>query len=174
MGFEHKEKLKELLPDYISLLEKQGEIERRSDDYLACPFCRSGDGEKHTAAFHIKGLYYTCFSCGERGDIFTLVGHMEGLPKGDFIKQYNRTMKIMRPYMDSDKPKKSRASDISESEPVDYTEYLHKCHGNVDQTDYFRKRGLSGDIIGRFKLGYDSEKNVVTMRYIPVLVFMYL
>lgn len=48
---------------------------------------------------------------------------------------------------------------------VDYTEYLYKCHENVVKTDYFINRGLSQKTINKFKLGYDPEKNLVTIPY---------
>lgn len=168
MGFKYKEELKELLPDYLELLEEQGKIENRGNDYWTCPFCGSGDNEHHTAAFHINGTKYKCFSCNEGGDIFDLVGYIERMPKDNFIKHYNRALKIMRPYLDGNKPKKSRAEYISEFiVPVDYTDYLHKCHNNVAQTDYFSNRGLSKETIDRFNLGYDPEKNLVTIPYNP-------
>ena len=170
MGFKYKEELKELLPDYVELLEEQGKIENRGN-YWTCPFCGSGNNEHHTAAFHINGTRYKCFSCNEGGDIFDLVGHIEKLPKDNFIKQYNRTLKIMRPYLDGGKPKKSREEYIPEfsvsTVPEDYTEYLHKCHENVIHTDYFIKRGLSKKIIEKFNLGYDPEKKVATIPYNP-------
>ena len=156
MGFEYKEGLKGLLPDYMELLEEQAKTENRGNNYWACPFCGSGNNEHHTAAFHINGTRYKCFSCNEGGDIFDLVGHMEGLPKRDFIKSYNRTLKIMRPYLDGNKPKKSREEYIPGfSVSVDYTEYLHKCHENVIHTDYFIKRGLGKKTVDIFNLGYD-------------------
>ncbi len=166
MGFEYKDELKELLPDYMELLEEQDKIENRGNDYWTCPFCNSGNKQNNTAAFHIIGTRYQCFSCDAHGDIFDLVGHMEGLPQGNFIKHYNRTLKIMRPYLDGAKSKKSREEYIPDfCEAKDYTDYLHKCHENVDQTDYFIKRGLSRETIDRFNLGYDAEKNVVTIPY---------
>lgn len=168
MGFEYKEELKELLPDYMELLEEQGKTENRGNDYWTCPFCDSGNKQNNSAAFHIIGTKYKCFSCDEYGDIFDLVGYMERLPKGDFIKHYNRTLKIMRPYLNGNKSKKSRDEYIPEfTVPVDYTEYLHKCHENAEQTDYFSNRGLSKEIINRFGLGYDPEKKVVTIPYNP-------
>lgn len=167
MGFEHKEELKELLPDYMDLLEDQGKIESRGEGYYVCPFCNSGDKKNYTAAFHIDGTRFNCFSCTEHGDIFDLVAHMENL-SSDWKKHYNRTLKIMRPYMDGDKSTKSREEYIPEfTIPVDYTEYLHKCHENVAQTDYFINRGLSKETIDRFNLGYDPEKNLVTIPYNP-------
>jgi DNA primase len=166
MGFEYKEELKELLPDYMELLEEQGKTENRGNDYYTCPFCGSGNKQNNTAAFHLIGTKYKCFSCDAHGDIFDLVGYIEKLPKGDFVKHYNRTLKIMRSYLDGNKPKKSREVYIPEfTVPVDYTDYLHKCHENVAQTDYFNKRGLSKEIVDRFNLGYDVEKNLITIPY---------
>lgn len=167
MGFEYKEELKELLPDYMELLEEQGKIESRGEGYYVCPFCNSGDKKNYTAAFHIDGTRYNCFACSEHGDIFDLVAHMENLPS-DWKKHYNRALKIMRPYLDGNKPKKSREEYIPEfTVPVDYTDYLHNCHENVVQTDYFINRGLSQKTIDKFKLGYDPEKNLVTIPYNP-------
>lgn len=166
MGFEYKDELKELLPDYMELLEEQGKTENRGNGYWTCPFCRSGDKKNYTAAFHINGTRYNCFSCSEHGDIFDLVAYMENLPN-DWKKHYNRTLKIMRPYLDGGKPKKNRDEYIPEflKQIEDYTDYLHKCHENVGQTDYFIKRGLSRETIDRFNLGYDSEKKVITIPY---------
>lgn len=167
MGFEYKEELKELLPDYMELLEEQGKTENRGNDYWTCPFCDSGNKQNNSAAFHIMGTRYQCFSCDAHGDIFDLVAHMENL-SNDWKKHYNRTLKIMRPYLDGCKPKKSRKEYIPEFlMQIDYTDYLHKCHENVGQIDYFMKRGLSKETIDRFNLGYDAEKNVATIPYNP-------
>lgn len=167
MGFEYKEELKGLLPDYLDLLEEQGKVESRGEGYYVCPFCNSGDKKNYTAAFHIDGTRYNCFACSENGDIFDLVAHMENLPS-DWKKHYNRTLKIMRPYLEGNKPEKNKEVYIPKfAMPVDYTEYLYKCHEDVEHTDYFRNRGLSKKIIDRFSLGYDSERNLVTIPYNP-------
>lgn len=170
MGFEYKNDLKELLPEYLDILVSKGEIEDRGDGFYTCPFCNSGNKQKNTAAFYVNGTRYKCFSCTEKGDIFDLVGYMEGL-ENDFAAHYNRTLKIMRSYLNSDKYEKiktvkSKPVKTPEvSKEVDYTEYLHKCHDNVNQTDYFINRGLSREIIDRFNLGYDVENNCVTIPY---------
>lgn len=167
MGFEYKEDLKQLLPDYLDLLEEQHKIESRGEGYYVCPFCNSGDKKNYTAAFHVDGTRYNCFACSEHGDIFDLVAHMEDLPS-DWKKHYNRTLKIMNPYLEGSKPVKNQSIKIPEvPKIVDYTEYLHKCHSNVAQTDYFSNRGLSQKTIDKFKLGYDPEKKVATIPYNP-------
>lgn len=168
LGFEYKDELKELLPEYIDILEEQGEIENRGNGYWTCPFCGSGDKQNYTAAFHITGTSFHCFSCGEHGDIFDLVAYMEDLPN-DWKKHYNRAVKIMRPYLNgSIEPKKHDTVSVPKEIKVeDYTDYLQQCHANVANTDYFKQRGLSTDTINRFQLGYDEHKNLVTIPYNP-------
>lgn len=167
MGFEYKEELKNLLPDYLELLEEQGKIENRGNNYWTCPFCNSGNKQHNTAALHVNGTRYNCFACTEHGDIFDLVAHMENL-SSDWKKHYNCTLKIMRPYLDGNKSKIGKKNSYPEFDAsVDYTEYLHRCHENIDKTEYFSNRGLSKEIINRFKLGYDPERNLVTIPYNP-------
>lgn len=81
MGFELKEKLKQMLPKYLEILEDRGLTEERGNGYWNCPFCHSGDKVKNTPAFHLtnNNTKYSCFSCGAKGDIFDLVEHMEGM-----------------------------------------------------------------------------------------------
>ncbi len=169
MGFDYKNDLKELLPEYLDLLVSKGDLEDRGDGFYTCPFCNSGNKQKNTAAFHVNGTRYKCFSCTEKGDIFDLVGYMEGL-ENDFAKHYNRALKIMRPYLNGDKVTKSKPVKDSEASKInqeDYTDYLHRCHKDVLKIDYFRKRGLSKKIIDDFCLGYDEENKLVTIPYNP-------
>lgn len=46
-------------------------------------------------------------------------------------------------------------SEIPAPAPVDYSEYLQQCHERVGETDYFARRGISDEVIERFKLGFD-------------------
>lgn len=170
MGFEYKNELKELLSEYMEILEDADKTENKGNGYWDCPFCGSGTKSNQTAAFHINGVNYQCFSCGERGDIFDLVAHIEKL-SSDWKFHYNRTLKIMRPFLDGTGTTK-RVSPLSFLEEVheeDYTDYLQECHSTVSCTDYFQNRGLSSQTIERFMLGYDKKKNLVTIPYNPDL-----
>jgi replicative DNA helicase len=164
MGFEHKDDLKALLPEYMELLASEGKTEYRGDGYWVCPYCNSGNGQNNSAAFHVDGAKFYCFSCGAHGDIFDLVAHINDLPN-DWRKHYNRAMKIMRPYLEDKKDTVVIEKKPETIQEEDYSIYLSWCHSNVYKTAYFRKRGLSEGIIDRFKLGYDPDKNVVTMPY---------
>lgn len=40
---------------------------------------------------------------------------------------------------------------------TDYSEYYKQCQLQLDRTDYFRQRGISDEVIRRFRLGYDDH-----------------
>ena len=173
MGFELKEKLKQMLSKYLEILEDRGLTEERGNGYWNCPFCHSGDKVKNTPAFHLtnNNTKYSCFSCGAKGDIFDLVEHMEGMKNTNFPKIYYKVLKMMESYIN----KEEDADDLfvyqEEKQEVkieeDHTEYLKECHKDVILTEYFHGRGLSNDTIDRFNLGFDVKKNVVTIPYHP-------
>lgn len=54
-------------------------LEIRGRDTYVCPVCGSGNGNKHTAAFHIYADHWKCFSCNAGGDLLDLIGAVEGL-----------------------------------------------------------------------------------------------
>lgn len=166
MAYEYKDELRELLPVYLDILADEGQTEYRGHGFYNCPLCGSGTKENGTAAFHVHGEHWYCFACNAGGDIFDLVAWIENIPIEWWKEQYRRTLKIMQPYLSGDyesvkiaKPRKKYKDN------EDFTEYLMECHAVVQDTEYFKNRGLSEAIINRFKLGYDGKKNVVTIPY---------
>lgn len=53
-------------------------LERRGPQTYVCPVCDSGNGPNHSAAFHVNGKTWHCFSCGRGGDVFDLAGLLHG------------------------------------------------------------------------------------------------
>ena len=81
---EAREYLKQRLTDYVEQITT-----RSAAGFYVCPLCKSGTGKKKTGAFSIQpdGTRWKCFSCDESGDIFDLIGKVEGLP------EYNEQLK---------------------------------------------------------------------------------
>ncbi|MDE5765271.1 MAG: hypothetical protein K2I00_09990 [Ruminococcus sp.] len=80
---DNNDRLKPFLIDYIQ--EITGKSKGRNQ-YI-CPFCNSGTGRNRTGAFTIypETNTYTCFACGEKGDIFTIFAKMNNLDcRSDF------------------------------------------------------------------------------------------
>lgn len=43
---------------------------------------------------------------------------------------------------------------------INYKDYLNECHANVNNTDYFKLRGISQAVIDKFNLGFDMRFEV--------------
>lgn len=146
-----------------------------------CPICGSGTGKHHTSAFSIApdGQSWKCFSCNAGGDVFELAALVNKLDsKGDFNKVanivadavgynlQNTTSDAREGTATATKTKtgityptepKSTPQGKSESDTqnkADFSQLVKEAAGNVSQTDYFIKRGLSAATIEKHKLGY--------------------
>ena len=75
-----------------------------------CPLCHSGEGRNRTGAFHIYDeIQWKCFSCDRGGDIFDLIGYVEGIDK--FKDQLKRVRELFNLSTECDELKNQR-SDI--------------------------------------------------------------
>lgn len=134
-----------------------------------CPVCQNGTGKSGDGITkNPKTGKYKCFKCNDvGGDIIDLVGYTFGLT--DFNDKLQKACSIYGIFIDDNNsisPKatkpaekqvaEARKSVVSKTE-TDCTAYFNRCHGNVSQTDYFAKRGITQESIDRFNLGYDPD-----------------
>lgn len=64
-------------------------------------------------------------------------------------------------------PEKSASSS---NKPVKGEEYLSACHACLEETGYFRKRGISDATARRFRLGFDSHYPLGNNRYMQAAI----
>lgn len=79
-----REQIRGRLKEYVESITQKS----NGRNMYVCTICGSGTGKNHTGAFNIDnaGQRWKCHSCGETGDIFDLVGHMER------TRDYNRQL----------------------------------------------------------------------------------
>ena len=71
-----REELKLKLEDYVKSITPKS----KGANMYVCPLCKSGSGKNKTGAFSIKDkISWKCFSCNNGGDIFDLIGMVEGI-----------------------------------------------------------------------------------------------
>ena len=171
-----KQALKGSLANYLQAIAEKGKGGKYN-----CPICGSGTGKHHTSAFSIApdGQSWKCFSCNAGGDVFELAALVNKLdPKGDFNKVANIVADavgynlqntasdarkgtatatkiktgITYPTEKQNTPQGKSESDTQSK--ADFSQLVKEAAGNVSQTDYFIKRGLSAATIEKHKLGY--------------------
>ena len=163
------DRMKDNLKAYVEQI-----TEKSKGGMYICPLCGSGNGKNKTGAFSITpdGKNWKCFACGDGGDIFNLIGAVEGIR--DYTEQLkrlseifgitperSRTEKITAPKSERTENEQRENAKRSVREARDFANFYLQANKAIGQTDYFKKRGLSDEIINRFKLGYDVKNKCV-------------
>ena len=107
-----------------------------------------------------KGFYH-CFSSGEHGNIFDFLIKTQSLKFGEAVRQL-ASQAGMQPYkftsFDLEKEKRYQTyKDILK----DYSDYHHKLvfEKNSIALDYLKTRGISGEVITEFQIGFVPENS---------------
>lgn len=171
-----REQLKGYLRNYVESVTQKS----KGANLYVCPLCGSGTGKSGTGAFSIKnGTSWKCFSCNAGGDIFDLYGAINGTADhneqlrglsemyGIQVASYRSTAQedFSPEYQNHAKNEQYTHNSIHTSvytqadppQQTDYTDFFLQANKAVDQTDYWKKRGLSKETVDRFKLGYVAE-----------------
>ena len=168
-----REQLKGYLRNYVESVTQKS----KGANLYVCPLCGSGTGKSGTGAFSIKnGTSWKCFSCNAGGDIFDLYGAINGTADhneqlrglselyGVQVASYRSTAQedFSPEYQNHAKTEQYTHNSIhtsvyTQTETEDYTDFFLQAHKAIEQTDYWKKRGLSKETVDRFKLGYVAE-----------------
>ena len=125
--------------------------------------------DKHPSmSFYKKGNICNCFACGQKYNIFSLVGMEYGF-KGfkeqkekvielyknrEIIQNVNETIyskKNIEVELDSHSLQKEKNKRIYPE--LDY--YYLECKKRINETDYLQKRGISKEVQDKYNIGYD-------------------
>lgn len=122
-------------------------IKLNSRDKGLCPFHR-----EKTPSFSVdrKNNIFTCFGCGETGDVITFASKMKEVEPLEAAKLLAEMFHIDV----DDCPKRTSIKD-----------YLKACIRDADKTDYFQKRGLTKETVKKYYLGYDAKRNAIVLPY---------
>lgn len=153
------EELKSRLPSYA--LSVTTPDRKAGKNMYKCPLCGSGThGGNSDGAFSIfdHGKKWKCFACGKSGDIFNLIGLLEGV--NDFPAQIKRASEVTGFTVTEEEFK-----EVSKPKTRQFKNYIEACKRLANQTDYFIKRGFSPKTVKRFNLGYDPQAQVIVIPY---------
>ena len=138
--------------------------------------------DKHPSmSFYKKGNICNCFACGEKYNIFSLVG-MEYNLKGfkeqkekvielyknrELIQDVNATIyskKNIEVELNTN-PQQKEAKE-KRYPKLDY--YYLECKKRISETDYLQRRGISIEVQDRYNIGYDPNFNNNTWKAIII------
>lgn len=96
-----------------------------------------------------------CFSCGASYDIYDLIGLDYDLH--NFKEQLEKVQELYLGYV----PVKKEVKKDIDNKIYDYTNYYNKCFKNRYKTTYLEQRGITRELIDKYKIGYDEERQLV-------------
>lgn len=96
-----------------------------------------------------------CFSCGASYDIYDLIGLDYDLH--NFKEQLEKVQELYLGYV----PVKKEVKKEIDNKIYDYTNYYNKCFKNRYKTIYLEQRGITRELIDKYKIGYDEERQLV-------------
>ncbi len=142
-------------------------LKRSGKDYKGlCPF-----HTEKSPSFYVsqeKGIY-KCFGCGEGGDVFTFVQKVKGLEFIDSVKElahrYNVTL-VETPEERKEFDKRTSILLFYQQACEYYTKLLKDPQEGQVARQYLKQRGVSEEIIEKFKLGYAPNAWDGLLRYL--------
>jgi len=150
--------------DIIDVIGQFVRLRKRGANYMAnCPF----HNEK-TPSFNVspaKGIY-KCFGCGKAGNVVTFVQEHEKLTYPEAIRWLADYYKIA--LQETERTPEQQQKHLAEEGLRILNEFaagwfhdtlLNTDEGQVIGGSYFRQRGFRKDIIERFRLGYNPERD---------------
>ena len=144
--------------DYLRLEQKSGRWWGR------CPF--HAGGQEKTPSFKVDPdlKMYHCFGCGKGGSVIGFVMEMDKLSYPEAIKSLARKIGVELVYEEGgaeegefDSSAKEELFELYRRTTVTFQHFLREKPEGKAALGYIQERGISADIIERFKLGYAPQ-----------------
>ncbi len=140
------------------LVGRRVKLVRRGREFAGlCPF-----HNERTPSFTVvedKGFYH-CFGCGAHGDAIGFTMKTENLPFPEAVEKLAGEAGLTLPERDARAEAEAHQTkslhEANEAAAEWFTAQLAAPHGRTG-LDYLRRRGLSGESIARFRLGYAPD-----------------
>lgn len=152
--------------------------QKAKDGGYICPVCGNGSGKSGTGVKLIKGqkFRYKCFKCGTSGDVINFYAAEHHLSNAEAIVQIFKFYGLdstQKNFIDEVKHISSKSvEEIAENLQLAsvIAEDIAKATENLNQTNYFQRRGISEEVAVRYGCGFirgwthpkkRGDKNVV-------------
>ena len=147
--------IREVIGHYIPLVKK-------GRNYTAvCPF---HDDHDPSLSISEDKQIYKCFVCGKGGNVFRFVMDFKHCSFEEAVVEVASIIgKPINYQVSTVKKPKSKYERLYEmmDETKRFTNYLLSTNGGKQAHDYLLERGLSEEVIERFKIGYNPKDNVL-------------
>lgn len=143
--------------DLVDVVDRYVPLKKAGQNYLAC--CPFHKEKSPSFTVSPSKQFYHCFGCGAHGSAIGFVMEYQGLGFVDAVKMLAESIGMQVPEVRSSNPEASRAA---RERQLSLEEVMQLAAGYFKQQlksaplaiSYLKGRGVSGEIAGRFGLGY--------------------
>jgi len=144
--------------DIVDVVERYVPLKKAGANYVACcPF----HNEK-TPSFSVSPTkqFYHCFGCGAHGSAISFVMEHQGLNFPEAVEDLAKSIGLPVPHETTQREQENRAAQaagLPETMQQALRYYREQLKLYDPAIQYFKGRGVSGDIAAKFGLGYAPE-----------------
>ncbi|HYF45267.1 MAG TPA: DNA primase [Acidimicrobiales bacterium] len=156
--------------DIVAIVSEHLQLKRVGSRWTGlCPF-----HTEKSPSFSVngeEGLYY-CFGCGKSGDTITFVREIEHLDFAAAVERLAGRAGITLRYTTSgesrDRGKKAKLVEAMEAAVAWYHERLLSSPDAAEARKYLRSRGLDGDVVRQYRIGWAPDDWDLLVRNVGV------
>ena len=144
--------------DIVDVVERYVPLKKAGANYVAC--CPFHNEKSPSFSVSPTKQFYHCFGCGVHGSAISFVMEHQGLSFPEAVEDLAKNIGLAVPHETSQREDETRAAH-SAGLPEMMLQALHYYREQLKHSEvaieYFKKRGVSGEIAARFGLGYAPE-----------------
>ncbi|PKH01586.1 DNA primase [Psychromonas sp. MB-3u-54] len=150
--------------DIVDFIDSRVKLKKQGKDYRACCPFHNGNNNSSFSVSSDKQFYH-CFNCGASGNVLSFIMEYDGIEFVDAIETLAEQLSIEVPREESGFGKSQQSSYVDRKDlyqlmadiAVFYQQQL-RTHKNSQQViNYLKGRGLSGQTVKHFKIGYAPD-----------------
>lgn len=149
--------------DVVEVVDSRVPLKKAGRNYQAC--CPFHNEKSPSFTVAPDKQFYHCFGCGEHGNALDFLMKFDGLEFPEAVEELAHMLGLEVPRETSSNPAadaRKRAQESSDYEQMELAAkfFAHQLrqHANSAQViDYLKGRGLSGEIVKQFQIGYAPD-----------------
>jgi DNA primase len=145
--------------DIVDVIDRFVKLKKAGANFMArCPF--HNEKSPSFSVSPTKQIYY-CFGCGATGNAISFLMEYAGEPFVDAVEELAQTVGMTVPRVQREdmpdapsRPTPDVTRNLLDLNRVAFDFYRSQLRASPKAIDYFKSRGVTGDIAARFGLGY--------------------
>ncbi|WP_019615981.1 DNA primase [Psychromonas ossibalaenae] len=150
--------------DIVDFIDSRVKLKKKGKDYRACCPFHNGNNNSSFSVSADKQFYH-CFNCGASGNVLSFVMEYDGIEFVDAVETLAEQLSIEVPREENGSPASQQNSYVDRKDlyqlmadiTVFYQQQLRSHKNSKQVINYLKKRGLSGETVKYFKIGYAPD-----------------